>query len=53
MQATAASTLESTFTNSGGSIHFAGLSPEGGPDFNGATADFAGTITWTCGEALQ
>jgi hypothetical protein len=53
MQATEASTLESTFTNSGGSIYFAGLSPEGGPDFSGATADFAGTIEWTCGEALR
>ena len=53
MQATAASTLASTFTNSGGSIRFAGLSPEDGPDFNGAVADFAGTVTWSCVNALQ
>ena len=53
MQATEGSTLDSTFSNSGGSIRFAGLSPQGGPDFSGESADFAGTIEWTCGDAIQ
>jgi hypothetical protein len=52
MQATSASTLVSTFSNRGGSMRFSGLSPQGGPDFSGDTIDFAGTIEWTCGEAL-
>lgn len=53
MQATEVSTLESTFSNSGGSIRFSALSPQGGPDFSGDSVDFAGTIEWTCGGAIQ
>jgi hypothetical protein len=48
MQATDSSTLESTFSNSGGSIRFAHLVARSGPDFTGGSMDLAGTIVWTC-----
>ena len=49
MQATESSTLESTFTNDGGSLRFANLAPQTGVDYNGESMDLAGTIEWTCG----
>lgn len=49
MQATETSTLESTFGNEGGSIRFANLVTQSGPDFNGQSMDLAGTLEWTCG----
>lgn len=49
MQATASSTMTSTFSNSGGSIRFAGLTAQTGPDFTGESMDLAGTLEWTCG----
>jgi len=52
MEATASSTLESSFSNQGGSIHFAGLVPKNGPDFTGGSMDLAGTIEWTCGQVV-
>ncbi len=55
MRAADTSTLTSTFSNSGGSIRFAGLVGQpvdqpGGPDFgyNGESLDLAGTLEWTC-----
>ena len=51
MQATDSSTLESTFSNSGGSIRFAHLVAQSGPDFTGGSMDLAGTLVWTCGAA--
>ncbi|MEO5918382.1 MAG: hypothetical protein ABIQ17_02355 [Candidatus Limnocylindrales bacterium] len=51
MQATQSSTLESRFSNEGGSIRFANLVPQTGVDFNGESMDLAGTLEWTCGEA--
>ena len=52
MQATEASTLESTFSNEGGSLRFAKLSAQSGPDFNGQSMDLAGTLEWTCGSVV-
>jgi hypothetical protein len=52
MQATESSTLESTFSNEGGSIRFAHLVAQSGPDFSGESMDLAGTLEWTCGAAL-
>lgn len=52
MQATGSSTLEATFSNDGGSIIFSGLEAQTGPDYSGDPVDFAGTIEWTCGEAI-
>ena len=52
MQATDSSTLESTFSNSGGSIRFAHLVAQSGPDFTGESMDLAGTLVWTCGAAV-
>ncbi len=49
MQATEASTLESKFSNEGGSIRFANLAPQTGFDYNGESMDLAGTLEWTCG----
>ena len=49
MRATEASTMTSTFSNSGGSIRFAGLAAQSGPDFTGESMDLAGTLEWTCG----
>ena len=43
------STLTSTFTNAGGSMTFANLIPQTGPEFGGEPMDVAGTIEWTCG----
>lgn len=51
MQATESSTLESKFSNEGGSIRFANLAPQTGFDYNGESMDLAGTIEWTCGPA--
>ena len=51
MQATEASTLESRFSNTGGSIRFGHLAAQTGPDFNGDSMDLAGTLDWTCGPA--
>lgn len=52
MQATESSTLKPTFSNEGGSIRFADLVAQSGPDFNGESMDLAGTLEWTCGAAL-
>ena len=52
MQAAALSVMTSTFSNSGGSIRFAGLTAQTGPDFTGESMDLAGTLEWTCGAAL-
>lgn len=52
MQAAGSSTLESTFSNAGGSIRFAGLVAQTGPGFSGESMNLAGTIEWTCGAAL-
>jgi hypothetical protein len=52
MQATESSTLESTFSNEGGSIRFAGLVAQSGPEYTGESMDLAGTLEWTCGAAL-
>ncbi len=49
MEATEASTLESTFRNEGGSISFADLVAVEGPAFTGESIDLAGTLEWTCG----
>lgn len=49
MRATETSTLTSTFSSSGGSIRFAGLAAQSGPDFTGESMDLAGTLEWTCG----
>jgi hypothetical protein len=49
MQAAGSSTLTSTFSNSGGSIRFAGLVAQTGPDFTGESMDLVGTLEWTCG----
>jgi len=51
MQAAGSSTLTSTFSNAGGSIRFAGLVAQTGPDFTGQSMDLAGTLEWTCGKA--
>ncbi len=48
MRATGSSTMTSTFSNSGGSIRFAGLAAQSGPDFTGDSVDLAGTLEWTC-----
>ncbi len=40
--------LESTFSNEGGSIRFAGLGAQVGPDFTSESMDLAGTLEWTC-----
>lgn len=52
MQATESSTLESTFSNEGGSIRFAGLVAQSGADYSGESMDLAGTLEWTCGAVL-
>lgn len=49
MEATEASTLESTFRNDGGSISFGDLVALEGPAFTGESIDLAGTLEWTCG----
>jgi hypothetical protein len=49
MVAAPSSTLESTFADAGGSIHFAGLVPKTGLSESGESMDLAGTIEWTCG----
>jgi len=43
------STLESHFSNAGGSIRFGGLVPQDAPDAAPAGDAFAGTVEWTCG----
>jgi hypothetical protein len=45
------STLESTFSNAGGSIRFSGLVPQDSPASAPAGDSFAGTVEWTCGPA--
>lgn len=52
MEATESSTLESTFSNEGGSIRFADLVALGGPVYTGESMDLAGMLEWTCGAAL-
>jgi len=52
MQATESSTVESTFSNQGGSIRFAGLVAQSGADYSGESMDLAGTLEWTCGAVL-
>jgi hypothetical protein len=52
MQATESSTLESSFSNGGGSIRFAGLVAQNGADYSGESMDLAGTLEWTCGAVL-
>ncbi len=52
MEATEASTLESTFSNQGGSIRFHDLAAHDGPGYTGESIDLAGTFEWTCGPAL-
>ena len=52
MEARESSTLESTFSNEGGSIRFADLEALGGPVYTGESMDLAGTLEWTCGAAL-
>jgi multisubunit Na+/H+ antiporter MnhG subunit len=49
MVAAPSSTLESTFANAGGSMHFGGLVPKTGLGESGESMDLAGTIEWTCG----
>ena len=51
MWAAGSSTLTSTFSNTGGSIRFAGLVAQTGPDYTGESMDLAGTLEWTCGAA--
>ena len=52
MEARESSTVESTFSNEGGSIRFADLVALGGPVYTGESMDLAGTLEWTCGAAL-
>lgn len=52
MEATESSTLESSFSNVGGSIRFVDLVALGGPVYTGESMDLAGTLEWTCGAAL-
>jgi hypothetical protein len=49
MEATAASSLTSTFSNDGGSMRFEGLAPRIRADLTGEPLDLTGTIDWTCG----
>jgi hypothetical protein len=51
MWAAGSSTLTSTFSKTGGSIRFAGLVAQTGPDYTGESLDLAGTLEWTCGGA--
>ena len=53
MVATESSSLESTFSNEGGSIRFGDLVAQNGLDFTGQSMDLAGTLEWTCGEVLR
>lgn len=50
MVAGPSSTVESVFTNAGGSLRFADLIPETGPGTTGESVAFAGTIEWTCAD---
>lgn len=52
MGATDSSTLESTFSNEGGSIHFANLVAQTRQGFTGKPIDLAGTLEWTCGTVM-
>ncbi len=53
MGATDASTVESTFTNEGGRVRFAGLAPQLVEGLaSGQPIDLAGTIEWTCGRVV-
>ena len=49
MGLTDSSTLESSFSNAGGSLRFAGLVAQPRDDFTGPPVDLAGTLEWTCG----
>lgn len=53
MQATEASTIEASFSNAGGSLSFAGLQSQSGPDDTGESLDYAGTLEWTCGAVVS
>ena len=48
MQSVPTSTIDATFTNDGGRVEFAGLSPLTGVDYSGGSMDLSGTIEWTC-----
>ena len=48
MESVPGSTVEATFTNEGGRVAFAGLSPMTNADFSGGSIDLAGTIEWSC-----
>ena len=48
MESVPTSTIDATFTNDGGRVEFAGLSPMTGVDYSGDALDLAGTIEWTC-----
>jgi len=52
MGATTSSTLESAFSNDGGSIRFGDLVALDGPGYTGESMDLAGSFVWTCGAAL-
>ncbi len=49
MQSVPTSTIDATFSNDGGRVEFADLSPMTGVDYSGGTLDLAGTVEWTCG----
>ena len=48
MESVPTSTIDATFTNDGGRVEFADLSPMTGVDYSGAALDLAGTVEWTC-----
>lgn len=52
MEASESSTLESTFSNAGGSIRFGDLVALDGPGYTGESMDLVGTFVWTCGAPL-
>jgi hypothetical protein len=49
MGLTDSSTLESSFSNAGGSLRFGGLVAQPRDGFTGPPVDLAGTLEWTCG----
>jgi hypothetical protein len=52
MGLTDSSTLESSFSNAGGWLRFAGLVAQPRDDFTGPPVDLAGTLEWSCGAIL-
>ena len=48
MESVPTSTIDATFTNDGGRVEFAGLSPMKSVDYSGDSLDLSGTIEWTC-----